>query len=380
MRERKLHTLHKNDLRGEIEIHSDLLSVIPSALSRRRALKTGRERQEKMIDKKSKDTECLLCHPMEKKPIGTSEHRVLVPDRVGCFENDFPYLSGDQQVIYLWHSDEMKRTKGLHRVKLAHFGMSEFFWLTKGCIILGKAYDAPQSTYDLMRIVAGFNIGRLAGQSIPHFHIQYGWEVALEKRSIGAKELDLYFDELESVDLVLFRNDRVSIVAPWTPKGQFALEVYFHNKFEFTELDDNDLALFTILGNAIVKKYLSLGIQNLNIVFANSPAGRKVEPLIAHFVPRVNMTALYEIRGVNVVDTPPQKIAEEFRRYGGDGEDAINWTDLCRQADSFDPDATFEREMSAMIERRNSDDTKSHSTTPKESRTKPSSRRKKLRG
>jgi hypothetical protein len=42
------HLLNKNDLAGEIEIHTDLLSDVPSALSRKRAPKTGRERQESM--------------------------------------------------------------------------------------------------------------------------------------------------------------------------------------------------------------------------------------------------------------------------------------------------------------------------------------------
>ena len=38
----ELLTLKTNSLPGDIEIHSDLLSVMPSALSRRRAEKVGK--------------------------------------------------------------------------------------------------------------------------------------------------------------------------------------------------------------------------------------------------------------------------------------------------------------------------------------------------
>jgi len=344
-----MHLLKKNDLPGEIEIHTDLLSTLPSALSRKRALKAGREHQAIMPDPGT--ATCILCRP-ELKSVSSYPHEELIPDRVGHFENDFPYLSGDQRVIYLWHSELAKRTDGLHRVKLEDFGKSELYWLTKACVVLGKKYQAPDRTHDLMRMIVGFNLGRLAGQSIPHFHVQYGWEIVLDRRTITEKELGLYFEELSHSELVLYENDRIKVVAPWTPKGQFALELYFNRKYEIVELDDWDLATLAIYGHRIVQKYLSLGIQNLNIVFANSPKGRKTEPLVIHFVPRVNMTALYEIKGVNVVDTPPQKIAEEFRRHGGD-EEPINWIDLYNQVQNFDADATFDADLNRMLQKAN---------------------------
>ena len=55
------------------------------------------------------------------------------------------------------------------------------------------------------------------------------------------------------------------------------------------------------------------------------------------------MTALYEIRGVNVVDTPPSKIAEEFKRYTGGETKEINWVELIGKAQSFDPEEEYNK-------------------------------------
>ncbi len=338
---RELHLLKKDDLPGEIEIHTDLLSIVPSALSRKRALKTGRETQDPMEDEKGIKN-CILCDPDRKHP-GTSKGRVLIEDRVGCFDNDFPYLPGDQNVIYLWHSNPECREKCLHRFKLSDFSKTELYWLIKGAIKLGNKYPQPNKTsYDLMRMVAGFNLGKLAGQSIRHFHIQYGWEVVLDRRQISGTELALYFEELKYNDLILHEDERTMVIAPWTPKGQFALDIYFKGKYEIVKMDETDIRTLAVFGERIIKKYLDLGIQNLNIVFSNSPKDREIEPLVVHFVPRVNMTALYEISGVNVVDTPPQKIAEEFRRHDLSGHGVLNWANLLQEVDAFDPDQHFE--------------------------------------
>ena len=346
---RELHLLKRSHLPGEIEIHTDLLSTVPSALSRKRALKTGREKQKEMDDPEPE--KCILCDP-DQKSAGSSETKVLIENRAAHFANDFPYLPGDQQVVFLWHDDPAVRRRSLHRVKLIDFGRSELFWLTKACIELGRRYDAPDRTYDLMRMVVGFNLGRLAGQSIPHFHLQYGWEVVLNKRSISEKALDLYFEELAASDLIIYEDERIKIIAPWTPQGQYALDMYFNRKYEISQMDHTDLRTLAVVGAEIIKKYLSLGIQNVNIVFTNSPQGRKIEPLVVHFVPRVNMPAMYEIKGVNVVDTPPQKIAEEFRRYGPDGEEGVNWVELVAAVGEYDPDTTFELELETETRRK----------------------------
>ncbi|MBU4262582.1 MAG: hypothetical protein KKC76_12060 [Proteobacteria bacterium] len=344
--------LKTNSLPGDIDIHSDILSVVPSALSRKRALKAGRERQDEMNDKRGPKS-CILCDPSLKPP-GTSEFEEIIPERCGDFLNDFPYLPGDQRVVFMWNSDKAIREKMIHRSKLSELEKLDLFWLLKGCIKRGNEYrsqrghtnkgveeDLLRKIPDQMRMVVGFNFGRLAGQSIPHFHAQYGWEVVLNPRSISDNALNLYFEELRWADLIIHETDKVRIVAPWTPMGQYALDMYFIDKYDICEITDEDLKIFATVGHAVVQKYLSLGIQNLNIVFTNSPDNKKIEPLMVHFVPRVNMTALYEIRGVNVVDTPPSKIAEEFKRYTGGETKEINWVELVGNASLFDPDEAY---------------------------------------
>jgi galactose-1-phosphate uridylyltransferase len=344
---RETHLLVKNDLPGEIEIHSDLLSTMPSALSRKRALKVRKLKQEEMKDVKEGQSGCLLCHP-EKRPAGASEFVEDVPGKVGSFANDFPYWPEDQRVIFLWSKEEDLKRKVLHRARLRDVSRFELYWLMKACVDRGNGFYQPDHTYDLMRMVAGFNLGKLAGQSQPHIHLQYGWEVVLNRRSISEEELGLYFEELRMSDLILFDNSDASgsrpggvrVVAPWTPKGQYAVDLYFANKYEITDMKDPDLRIFSIVGEALIKKYRQLGIENLNIVFSNSPYKRKIEPLVVHFVPRASMTALYEIRGVNVVDTPPQKIAEEFRRVDGS---APNWSALIDTAERFNPSEEWDQ-------------------------------------
>jgi hypothetical protein len=153
--------------------------------------------------------------------------------------NDFLYRPGDQRVIFLWHEEEDLRRRTLHRFLSP---------MLKGCVQAGKQYEAAVRTYHLMRMVAGFNIGELAGQSVPHFHMQYGWEAALDGRSISQEELGLYFEELPYSDLIIFQNRRIRVVAPWTPKGQFALELYFRGKYDPLEIDETDLRLFACMG------------------------------------------------------------------------------------------------------------------------------------
>lgn len=348
------HTLKRNVLPGDIVIHSDLLSSTPCALSSKRASKVGKEVQDAMEDKKSSQ-QCLICDKKQNTPPGTSVVEVLFENRVASFLNDFPYLSRDQRVVFLWWGQEededssLVRQKCFHKYQLKDLEKVQLYWLLKGCIELGKNYRKAglekelEPTYEFMRMVVGFNLGKLAGQSQAHFHAQYGWEVSLERKEILNSALKLYFDELKLAGLIIDETERIKLIAPWTPKGQYALDIYFQDKFDFEELEEPDLKIFAFLGEAIIQRYLELGIQNLNIVFTNSEKGNKIQPLIAHFVPRVNLPALYEMKGVNVVDTPPQKIADEFRRIGtGKGINFTNLSQLEAEIINFDPEKAFQ--------------------------------------
>ena len=61
------------------------------------------------------------------------------------------------------------------------------------------------------------------------------------------------------------------------------------------------------------------------------------------FVPRVNLAAMYEILGVNVVDTFPQSIAAEFRRSHRDRGriELLSLSEVVAAASDFDPDQAF---------------------------------------
>jgi galactose-1-phosphate uridylyltransferase len=338
-------TLRQMELVGEIDIHEDILSITPSALSLKRALKKGRIGQKPMEDKDGAG-ECILCNEDKKKEKNpnTSPHETEIPNRVAGFKNDYPYLPGDQRVLFLWHESPVVRHKALHKFRLQDFGKLELYWLLRACVERGKNFEIPKQSTDLWRMVVGFNLGSLAGQSIPHFHVQYGWEVALNPKTVQSEALALYFKELSQKHLVIHEDNSIRFVAPWTPKGQYATELYFKDKFEFRSLTDIDLKLFAVFGEQIVRKYMDLGIQNVNIVFTNSPVERETEPLVAHFVPRVNMAALYEIKGVNVVDTPPEYIAVEFTKVNSHRDESKNvlWPDVAREAAIYDPEATFD--------------------------------------
>ena len=138
-------------------------------------------------------------------------------------------------------------------------------------------------------------------------------------------------------------------MAPWTPSGKYAVNFYFRGKYEITDLDDSDLKTFAVVGDAILRIYHQhLGITNVNIVMRGSVKDCRTEPLQMQFVPRVNLAAMYEILGVNVVDTFPQSIAAEFRRSHSDASRVRipGWFELFELAQSFDPEAAFVSRLS----------------------------------
>jgi len=331
---RKHLTLHQNILPGDIRIHSDILSVLSSAISPMRAGKVGKETQTPMNDPKGAG-ECILCDP-ERRPTGSNPANDVIKGKVADFLNDYPYLPADQRVLFRWHEDINFRQQHLHRFKLEDLIKADLFWLLKACIQRGHEYLAfpnnllRQSLYP-MGMVVGFNFGRLAGQSVPHFHAQSGWEVIIEPRGFLKTELRLHIEELKLEGLVLFENEDIYVIAPWTPMGQFALDIHFTDKYNISQMTEDDVKVFAAFGHAIIKAYIGLGIENVNIVFTNSPHSKETEPLVAHFIPRVNIAALYEMKGVNVVDTPPSTIADKFRTL-------INWPAIYDKAKAYNPD------------------------------------------
>jgi hypothetical protein len=250
----------------------------------------------------------------------------------------------------MWSEDEQEREHACHKYAIGQFDSVELYWLLRACREDAQKFKSPAESADRLRLIAGFNIGDLAGQSVPHFHLQSGWEVVLGPREFTSTELALYYKELQSEDLIIFENDNYWIIAPWTPSGKYAVNFYFRGKNEITQLDENDLKTFAVVGDAILKIYhLYLGITNVNIVMRGSVKDCRTEPLQMQFVPRVNLAAMYEILGVNVVDTFPQSIAAEFRRPHTDVSRSAkrkqrripSWFELFKSAHSFNPEEAF---------------------------------------
>lgn len=325
--------LKRNDLPLDIEIHSDPLSILPAALSTRRAYKRNKIRQEETQDNKGGAAQCLFCNPdqLEGKP-QISLHQ---DGKVMSFPNAAPFLPGDQRVICLWHNQQEKRYAHVHRFRFSDFGVPEFYYLTLTAVELARTFPKTpdgqtlQKGLNLIRCICGFNIGKLAGQSIPHFHLQYGWEVALAARDINPHALELFYYELREKRLILYEDEIMYVIVPWTPKGQYHIEIHFKNKYEISQLEPRDVKFLSYLASYIMKLYEKEGIRNVNILFTGSPHDKVREPLVTQFVPRVNMTAVYEMIGVNVVDTPPEQIAAFFQI-------GSRWTDIVSEANEFD--------------------------------------------
>jgi diadenosine tetraphosphate (Ap4A) HIT family hydrolase len=332
--------LKKNDLPLKIEIHSDPLSILPAALSRTRAFKRNKILQEEAQDNEGGAAKCLFCNPelLDGKPTITKH----CEGNVVSFPNAAPFLPGDQRVLFLWHDDHEKRYAYAHRYRFADFCIEEFYYMVKAAVELSKSFPSTkdgqtlQKGLNLIRCVAGFNIGKLAGQSIPHFHLQYGWEVALTSKDIRTEVLSLYYSELDEEKLILYEDSKLYLVVPWTPKGQYHIEIHFKNKYELSHLDEQDIIVLSYVQKKIMRLYESSGIKNINVFFTGSPHDKIREPLVAQFVPRVNMTAVYEMIGVNVVDTLPEDISAFFTRD-------FRWSDVFNDAYKFDPTELYRK-------------------------------------
>ena len=336
--------LKKNELPLEIEIHSDPLCVLPAALSKKRAFKPNKIVQEEAQDNPGGAPKCRFCNPelLDGKP----EISLHVDGKVMSFPNAAPFMPGDQRVLCLWHKSCEKRYGYAHRFQFSDFGIEEFYYLTAGAVELARSFpdgsdgQALQEDLNLIRCVAGFNIGKLAGQSIPHFHLQYGWEIVLEPRNLNPPTLNLFYWEMSEAHLILHEDEHMYVVIPWTPKGQYHIEIHFKNRHQLGQLEYVDVSRLACFASKILGLYREAGIRNLNILFTGSPLGKHWEPLRVQFVPRVNMTALYEMISVNVVDTPPEQIAAFF-------SSAVRWSDVAREADIFDPSELYRNRFEA---------------------------------
>lgn len=335
--------LKKSELPLGIEVHNDPLAIMPAALSQARAFKPNKVKQSPMKDNPGGAKECRFCNP--EKLDGRPSFAFHLNGRVMSFPNSAPFLPGGQRVLCLSHPDKHKRYQHAHRYQFSTFDAVEFYHLTRAAVELAKGYPSSahgkrlEDGIHFIRCVAGFNIGKMAGQSVPHFHLQYGWEIVLNPHDISTELRALYYYEMNQAKLILHSDADLYLVVPWTPKGQYHIEIHFKHKFHFSELSLNDITKITCLAMKILDFYRKARIENLNILFTSSPRNKHWEPLRIQFIPRVNMTALYEMMGVNVVDTPPDKIQAFFS--------TVRWSDVVKGAAKSNFDAMYRQRFAS---------------------------------
>ena len=306
--------LKKSDLINGVEMHADPLSPLPTALSLARARRVGKPNQAPNKDEVGIEN-CRFCHP--EKLVGQPKLEFSDDRTAAFFPNAAPYLSGDQQVGFLRHDNQELMEKALHITKLEQIRRMDLYFLLKSAVEYAKRFSKkPVMSKESPRTVLGFNFGKLAGQTVPHIHIQYGWDTQVPCETIYEEKLALYYRELSEEQLIVFHsgNDNdVKVIAPWSPKGQYQIDLHYP-KYEIRKFDDRDIKVFAHFAWLIIRHYVEkLSIHNINIIFLNSPLQREVVPVVAQFIPRVNTPAIYEMLGVNVVDTPPSDIAANFR-------------------------------------------------------------------
>jgi diadenosine tetraphosphate (Ap4A) HIT family hydrolase len=267
--------------------------------------------------------DCYLCNPY--KLDGNPEISTHLSNKVMSFPNAAPFLPGDQKVLFLPE----------HHVEFAEFGNNEFYYLTLAASEMATDFPNTKSGKNLqedinpIRCIAGFNIGKFAGQSIPHFHLQYGWEIVVNPKMIDRPLLNCYYSEMREENLIIYEDDDIYLIIPWTPKGQYHIEIHFKHLHEFGQLKKQDIYKLTCFTKRIHELYRNEGIENLNIVFTGSPHEKHWEPLRVQFIPRVNVFAFYEMAGVIVIDTPIHIIESFFTS-------TTRWSDVAKQSLNLD--------------------------------------------
>lgn len=311
-------TLHKNVYTPGIDVHRDVFNNRPCVLSRERAKKDNAFKQTPTVEPQGGVAECRLCHT--ERLTNQPKIEKLERGKVGVFPNSAPFLPHDQSVMFVRNDDPTVMQGVLHIGKLDQVKPFHLYYLLSAAVEKGRRFSThPIETTDPLRMVFGFNMGDLAGQSLYHIHAQYGWEVPLDSIDLPRAVLNLYFDELSRENLIISKDvgskakaPNFKFLSPWTPRGQYALDLCYPTRFEIHKLDVNDRKVFALLGYKILQRYHSWGICNANIIFSSSPLAREIVPVTAHFIPRTNKTALYELLGRDVVDTTPPVTYTKF--------------------------------------------------------------------
>lgn len=308
-------------------------SGFSSIIAPERGFKRGSVNQQEAEDNAGGAEECLLCNPEK-----LLRHPVInfhLDENVMSFENASPFLEADHQVYALWHKDQQKRYCGAHRFKLTDYKEMDFYYPALAAIARAKTFPNTEEGQHLqegtlpVRPILGVNIGKLAGQSIPHFHTQAGWQSCSTHMPNG-KSRQLYYEELRENGLMLYENDELVLFAPWCQLGRYHLQLHLKHKYYLQEVTRQELSLMSVIAVQLIQKFLQVGIENINFALSASPLGFRWSPVIFDILPRVNVPAFYELCfGSSVVDCAPQE-AIGFYHSGRD------WRDIFLEAQGFD--------------------------------------------
>lgn len=351
MPEVKRFTLFCDELGASIRLHHDVLDERPVVLSMIRATKPNQMKQLIVDSEMGDPLKCRFCTGLNGKRYnltGEPEMRYLYSGKVAYFDNMAPYFSLKHLLLFLDCEDKEKMKTRLHTPQLRTIRPMDLYYLLKGCVDIGKTFEPNElHTNDMPRMVIGFNIGHLAGQSIYHLHAQLGIDVRRLPTIVAPETLQLYLKEISQAQLMIRPRDFASngnypfiLYVPWTPRGQYALDLMFPGVYSPHQLSDEQIKTFALLGHRILQAYRrKFRIQQVNMIISGSPYERKSHPVRIRFVPKVNMAAFYEVEGCDVVDTPPENIMSEFKGF------ITNWNDFDQSVASYNSEQEWDEEM-----------------------------------
>jgi hypothetical protein len=333
--------LKKNDAAYTCAKHFDAFSPIPSVVAADRGYKRNQAVQKPMKDNVGGAPRCLLCNPerLARHP----KISLHLDDKVMSFPNAAPFFEADHRLFSLWHPELDKRYVGVHRFCLADYEEAEFCFPVLAALDRAKEFSSsPEGEKYLSegslpsRLIMGYNLGCMVGQSIQHFHLQAGWEsIDPDHHYPNGIRRQLFYQELRDAELMLYEDENLVMFCPWAQRGRYHLQVHFKSMYWLQSLQPKDVTLLAVICVEALKRYLSVGINNVNIGISSSPETLHWQPVILDIVPRVNIAAFYEnCFGTNVIDTSPQ-VATGFFRSGRD------WREVFDDAYRFDVEAQY---------------------------------------
>ncbi len=315
--------------------HSDRYTKRASVSAPNRGFKINQAVQSEMGDNQGGAEKCIFCSDeMQRKDRNAI---LLRRGRVIALPNEYPFMEWDHHVLCLWHRNFGCRMAHTHRFRLADLGLVEFFCLSMAAVERARHFPHTRdglsmlASSDSVRPLLGWNLGKLAGQSIPHLHAQYGWEsVPPSTHESEQSKLQLYYEEHRDKDLILYEDKRFLVLVPWAQRTRHHVQVHIKGCYLITDLKPADLGVLAGLTRHFIGCYLTKGIQNLNITFSTTSAlAHRWGPLVVDWIPRLSIPGFYEYMDCNVIDGTPEDSVGFFRAVR-------SWSEIMKEAYSVD--------------------------------------------